>query len=83
MAKKKNASKSAPRKQENEKSILSDALSDDVMQKLKAAKRELTADAEAKEAERLEKQRLERLEKEKNKSFAELLDEYGDQGKKY
>lgn len=83
MAKKKTAKKPAPKRQDNDKSVLSDALSDDVLQKLKAAKKELTATAVAKEAERLEKLRLEKLEREKNKSFAELLDEYGDGGMKF
>ncbi|GEN81933.1 hypothetical protein SLU01_02450 [Sporosarcina luteola] len=83
MARKKAAKKPTPKRQENDKSVLSDALSDDVLQKLKAAKKELTANAEAKEAERLEKLRLEKLEREKNKSFAELLDEYGDGDTKF
>lgn len=82
MAKKKSRTVT-PIKQENEKATLSEALDNDVLLKLKAAKKELTAKIEAEEEERQEKLRRERIEREKNKSFAELLDEYGDSGKKY
>jgi hypothetical protein len=71
------------RKQENEKPTLSDALDSDVLMKLKEAKKEMTAKLEAEEANRQEQLRRERLEREKNKSFAELLDEYGDSGSKF
>ncbi|MCG7342966.1 YqkE family protein [Sporosarcina sp. ACRSL] len=70
-------------KQENEKMTLSDALDSDVLLKLKDAKKEMTAKIEAEEAERQEQLRRERKEREKNKSFAELLEEYGDSGSKY
>ncbi|MGN7386692.1 YqkE family protein [Sporosarcina sp. SAFN-015] len=82
MAKKKSRT-ATPVKQENDKATLSEALDNDVLLKLKAAKKELTAKIEAEEEERQEKLRRERIEREKNKSFAELLDEYGDSGKKY
>lgn len=81
MAKKK-AKSATPIKQENEKATLSDALDNDVLLKLKAAKKEMTAKIEAEESERQEKLRRERVEREKNKSFAELLDEFGDSGSK-
>ena len=71
------------RKQENEKPTLSDALDNDVLLKLKEAKKEMTAKLEAEEADRQEQLRRERREREKNKSFAELLDEYGDSGSKF
>lgn len=70
-------------KKENEKATLSDALDNDILIKLKEAKKEMAAKLEAEEAERQEKLRRERIEREKNKSFAELLDEYGDSGTKY
>ena len=82
MAKKKTRT-ATPRKQENEKPTLSDALDSDVLMKLKEAKKEMTAKLEAEEADRQEQLRRERLEREKNKSFAELLEEYGDSGSKF
>lgn len=82
MAKKK-ARTTAPVKQENEKATLSDSLDNDILLKLKAVKKEMSAKIEADEAERQKKLRQERIEREKNKSFAELLDEFGDSGSKY
>ncbi|MGG0668281.1 YqkE family protein [Sporosarcina koreensis] len=82
MAKKKSRT-ATPVKQENDNATLSEALDNDVLLKLKAAKKEMTAKIEAEEKERQEKLRRERIEREKNKSFAELLDEYGDSGTKY
>lgn len=82
MAKRKTRTAS-PRKQENEKPTLSDALDSDVLLKLKEAKKEMTAKLEAEEADRQEQLRRERLEREKNKSFADLLEEYGDSGSKF
>ena len=82
MAKKK-ARTTTPSKQEYEKPTLSDALDSDILMKLKAAKKEMTAKIEAEESERQEQLRRERLKREKNKSFAELLEEYGDSGSKF
>lgn len=62
---------------------LSDALDEDVLAKLKAAKTALTKVAEEKEEQRLAQLRKERKEREESKSFEELLNEYGDMGKKY
>ncbi len=62
---------------------LSDALNEDVLAKLKATKKELTKVEKEEEKERQKQIRLEREEREKNKSFEELLDEYGDFGSKY
>lgn len=62
---------------------VADNLNDDVLAKLKTAKKELEA-IERKEEEKKKKQRIrEREEREKNKSFEELLNEYGDKGSKY
>jgi exonuclease I len=83
MAKKHKARTITPSKTESEKTTLSDALDSDVLLKLKAVKKEMTAKIEAEETERQEQLRRERLEREKNKSFADLLDEYGDSGSKF
>lgn len=70
-------------KEEKATLSVSDALNEDVLLKLKAAKQELTKMEVKEEEQRQEKLRKERKEREKNKSFAELLDEYGDMGIKY
>ncbi|WP_432359168.1 YqkE family protein [Sporosarcina sp. UB5] len=82
MAKKKMRA-AAPVKRDNEQATLSEALDNEVLLKLQAAKKEMTAKIEAEEAERQAKIQRERKEREKNKSFAELLEEYGDSGSKY
>jgi len=64
-------------------SLMPDALDDDILEKLKAAKKALSAAEEAKEEERQEQLRLERIEREKNKSFGELLKEFEDTGSKF
>jgi hypothetical protein len=84
MAKKRKQATSAhPKKVENESLTLSDALGDDILAKLKAAKQQLSAAEQSKEEQRLEQIRQERKEREKNKSFEELLDEYGYGGSKF
>ncbi|WP_252503500.1 DUF3886 domain-containing protein [Sporosarcina sp. Marseille-Q4943] len=80
---KKKARTATPVKQESQKATLSEALDNDIVLKLKAAKKEMAAKIEAEEAEHQEKLRRERVEREKNKSFAELLEEYGESGTKY
>ncbi|WP_318615291.1 YqkE family protein [Sporosarcina sp. YIM B06819] len=70
-------------KVENDRLTLSDALGDDILAKLKAAKQQLSAAEQAKEEQRQEEIRRERKEREKNKSFEELLNEYGDVGSKF
>ncbi|GLC87227.1 YqkE family protein [Lysinibacillus piscis] len=62
---------------------LADQLGGDILAKLKAAKQELTAKEQVAEEERQAKLAFERKQREKNKSFEELLDEYGDKGSKY
>ncbi|WP_342509643.1 YqkE family protein [Sporosarcina sp. FSL K6-2383] len=84
MAKKrKQVTPTHPKKIENEGLTLSDALDDDVLAKLKAAKQQLSAAEQAKEEQRQEQVRQERKEREKNKSFGELLDEHGYGGSKF
>lgn len=62
---------------------VADALDDDVLQQLRAAKQQLTQAAAIEEAAEKERLQREREAREKNKSFAELLDAYGNQGDKY
>ena len=60
-----------------------DQLGSDVLEKLKLAKSSLTKQIEEKEAERQAKLAFERKQKEKNMSFEELLEKYGDSGSKF
>jgi len=62
---------------------LKDQLGSDVLEKLKLAKSSLTKEIEAKEAERQAKLASLRKQKEKNMSFEELLEKYGDSGSKF
>jgi len=62
---------------------LSDSLDDAILEKLKAAKKALTDAEGLKEEERQEQLRQERKEREKNKSFEELLNEFGGTGSKF
>lgn len=62
---------------------LADQLGGDMLAKLKAAKQVLTVKEQAAEEERQAKLAFERKQREKNKSFEELLNEYGDKGTKY
>lgn len=68
---------------EKESYTLKDQLGGDVLEKLKAAKSSLTKEAADKEAELQAKKAFERKQKEKNMSFEELLDKYGDAGSKF
>lgn len=70
-------------KKESSAVTLSETLDEGVLAKLKATKTALTKVAEENEEQRQAQLRKERKEREKNKSFEELLDEYGDMGKKY
>ncbi|WP_172369637.1 YqkE family protein [Sporosarcina jiandibaonis] len=82
-AKRRNGNRQQVAKKDNVTPTLSDSLDDDMLAKLKSVKTELTTVEREKEEIRQEKLRLERKEREKNKSFAELLNEYGDVGTKY
>jgi hypothetical protein len=70
-------------KKENIVPTLSESLDDDILAKLKSVKTELSTVERENEEKRQEKLRLERKEREKNKSFEELLNDYGDVGTKY
>lgn len=62
---------------------LSDYLQKDMLEKLKSTKKQLQEAERAQEEERNAQAEFDRKQKEKNKSFAELLDEYGMKGKKF
>lgn len=66
-----------------EKLTLADQLGGDLLAKLKATKQGLLAEQQAKEEELQAKLAFEKKQREKNKSFEQLLNEYGTQGSKY
>ena len=82
MAKKKQKQPVKPVEKE-EGNGLFDQLSSDVLDKLKETKKQLVAEEQAKEEERQAQLAFERKQKEKNKTFEELLDEYGYGGSKF
>ena len=82
-AKRRKGNRQQVAKKETSTPTLSDSLDDDVLAKLKTVKTVLTNVERENEEKRQEKLRLERKEREKNKSFVELLNEYGDVGTKY
>lgn len=71
------------KEQKDEKLTLQDQLNGDVLEKLKLAKKELVAKEQQVQEEKAAQLVFERKQREKNKSFAELLDEYGDRGSKF
>lgn len=86
MAKKKQkrqqpAVKAAPVKEEG--NALSDQLSSDILAKLKETKKQLVSAEQQKEEERQAQLAFEKKQREKNKTFEELLDEYGFEGTKF
>ena len=84
MAKKKQQRQAAQSELPKEKAAtLADQLGGDVLAKLKATKQALVADEQQKEEERIAKEKFERKQREKNMSFEELLEQYGDQGSKF
>ena len=74
---------STPSYEKKEALSLKDQLGTDVLEKLKMAKSSLTKEAEQKEAERQAKLAYDKKQKEKNMSFEELLEQYGDSGSKF
>ncbi|WP_102692566.1 YqkE family protein [Rummeliibacillus pycnus] len=66
-----------------EKLTLQDQLNGDVVAKLKLAKKELVEKEQQMQEEKEAQLAFERKQREKNKSFAELLEEYGDKGSKF
>ncbi len=83
MAKKKPQKQAAQPKAEKEAVTLADQLGGDVLAKLKQAKQSLAQEAQQQEEERQAKLAFERKQREKNMSFEELLNTYGDKGSKY
>ncbi len=84
MAKKKQKGRKQPERQEREQgNTLADQLQNDVIEKLKSAKKQLQDVERHQEEERQAQAEFDRKQKEKNKSFAELLDEYDMKGNKY
>ncbi|MGN7409664.1 MULTISPECIES: YqkE family protein [unclassified Sporosarcina] len=83
MAKKRNQQPSVNKPKDDGALRLADVLGEDVLSKLKEAKQELSqAEAKAEEA-RMEQALKDKKEREANKSFAELLDEYDGKTRKY
>jgi len=83
LAKKKQKQPVKPVAKKEEGNGLFDQLSSDVLDKLKETKKQLVAEEQAKEEERQAQLAFERKQKEKNKTFEELLDEYGYGGSKF
>ena len=84
MAKKKQTQRKQQEKSQIEQGhTLSDQLNSDVLEKLKQAKKNLQAVEKEQEEERQAQELFERKQREKNKSFEELLDDYGMKGTKY
>lgn len=83
MAKKKGQQQAGEQKQGKEQMTLADQLGGDVLAKLKEAKQSLAAEEQKKEEERRAQLAFERKQREKNMSFEELLDQYGNKGSKY
>lgn len=88
VAKKKSQTKQQQRQQQqkpaNEEGLtLRDQLNEDVLNKLKLAKQSLVTEAKEKEEERQAQAVFEKKQREKNMSFEELLNQYGDHGSKF
>lgn len=85
MAKKKVGQKQSaqPKLAQEKAPTLQDQLGGDVLAKLKATKQALVDKEQAAEDERLAKLVFERKQREKNMSFEELLEQYGDKGSKF
>lgn len=58
-------------------------LPEDILAKLQATKNELLKEEQQRAEEKQAKELFERKEREKNLSFAELLERHGDKGNKY
>ncbi|MDQ0225016.1 YqkE family protein [Metabacillus niabensis] len=67
--------KNAKKKQDDQTVSVSDYLNEDLKEKLKMVKKDLTIEQQEKEAELERKKIEERKQREKNKSFEELLSE--------
>jgi hypothetical protein len=84
MAKKKQQNRKQPERSEREQgNTLADQLHNDIVEKLKLAKKQMQDAERQQEEERQAQAEFDRKQKEKNKSFAELLDEYDMKGNKF
>lgn len=83
MAKKKGQKQAGEPKREKESMTLADQLGGDILTKLKEAKQSLVDEEQKKEDERQARLAFERKQREKNMSFEEMLEKYGDKGSKY
>ena len=84
MAKKKQQGRKQPDRSDREQgNSLADQLQNDIVEKLKLAKKQLQDAERLQEEERQAQAEFDRKQKEKNKSFAELLDEYDMKGNKF
>lgn len=84
MAKKKQPQRNQQdRAQTEQGNTLSDHLNRDVLEKLKQVKKNIQDVEKEQEEERQAQELFERKQREKNKSFEELLDDYGMKGNKY
>ena len=84
MAKKKQQGRKQPERSDREQgNTLADQLQNDIVEKLKLAKKQLQDVERLQEEERQAQAEFDRKQKEKNKSFAELLDEYDMKGNKF
>lgn len=85
MAKKKTGQKQAAQQKTTQEKAptLQDQLGGDVLAKLKATKQALVDKEQAAEEERQARLVFERKQREKNMSFEELLEQYGDKGSKF
>lgn len=83
MAKKRGQKVAGAAKKQDDAVTIADQLGSDMLEKLAQMKKDLTQQEEQQAIEREEQLRRERKEREKNKTFEELLDEYGDMGSKF
>lgn len=83
MKKKKATLQQKQKPAQDDKVTLKDQLSDSVFAKLQQAKTELTAQEKKREEEEHARKLFEKKQREKNMSFEELLEQYGDKGSKF
>ena len=83
MAKKRGQKVAGAAKKQDDAVTIADQLGGDMLEKLAQMKKDLTKQEEQQAIEREEQLRRECKEREKNKTFEELLEEYGDVGSKF
>lgn len=83
MKKKKAAQQQKQKPAQDDRVTLKDQLSESVFAKLQKAKTELTAQERQREEEEHARKLFEKKQREKNMSFEELLEQYGDKGSKF